>query len=258
MFEFTPDYSSYSSTELLNALSLIDRERFAGRLADIRAELARRGVLYEETREEVDGKTRYEVRLLKTVPSETLSKQWESASHVVRIGEGSDDLDFLSASTMFLFIGAFMWWFKGWSGDFKPSILAFTLMLLFVGGALLKLWPKAFQNEDAVVAQHTKRLLLFCVALGLSAVPFVMAQLHKVLADSHQQTVKVLDIFNGRPSCYFRILVERSDSEILQLCQVPSHYLAHVRPNDHIQISLHSSAFGLNIDSRRIVLNPSR
>lgn len=149
-----------------------------------------------------------------------------------------------------------MWWFKGWSGDFKPSILAFTLMLLFVGGALLKLWPKAFQSEDAVVAQHSKRLLLFCVAFGLSAVPFVMAQLHKVLADSHQQTVKVLDIFNGPPSCHFRILVQRSDREILQLCQVPSYYFAHVRPNDYMQISLHSSALGLHVDSRRIGLNP--
>ena len=258
MFEFAPDYSGYSTTELLNALSLVDRERFAGRLADIRSELARRGVRYDETREVVDGKPRYKVRLLKTVPSETLSKQWQNPSHDVEMGDEDNDFDIISMLTSCLVVCAYFWWFRSLGADFQPSMVATSLMLLFIGFFLLTLGPKAFQGKDAVVAEHSKRMLFFYVALGLSAVPFFTEQIHKLIADVSKPTVTVLEIYNGSDNCEARILLETSESELLQVCQVPSHILDRVRPNDRIQIARFSSILGVNADSQRIVIIPAK
>lgn len=255
MFEFAPDYSSYSTPELLNALSTVDRERFAQRLAQIRTELAKRGVRYEETRVMVEGKPRYQVQLLHTVPSETLAKQWQEPSHAVEMDAGQQDVDLLSLCTSGLLFWALMWWFKGWKGDIHYSGLAITLMLLFVGFFLFTLGPKAWQRQDKVLAEHTQRMLLFYVALGLSALPFAMAQFHKlVLAEISHPKVMVLEIYNSTRSCQSRLVVETGDARVLEICQVPSHILDRVRPNEHIQIQYARSILGTHVESQRMVL----
>lgn len=254
MFEFAPDYSSYSTTELLNSLSLVDRVRFAGRLADIRAELARRGVLYEETREEVNGKTQYKVRLLKTVPSETLSKQWQKPSHTVEIGN-DEDFDFGGALTVALLMFAMGWWFWGWQGTYQLSLFAKGLIGLFIGFFLVKYLPKILQKSDDNT-QPAQKALLLSIAVGVSVLPFALSKMHAILADSSRPSALVLEIYNGKDSgCYYRMLLELNNGQLHELCNLPSNTFDYVRPNEQVQILQRQSIFGFSVDGQKVMYN---
>lgn len=256
MFEFAPDYSSYSTTELLNSLSLVDRERFAGRLADIRSELARRGVRYEETREMDGDKPRYKVKLLKTVPSENLSKQWQQTSHDVEIGEDEENpTDHLGDATYWLFGLAGLWWFSGWNDNFHPSLLTKSLMLVFIGFFVFMLMPKVLQRNNEDLAAQARKTLVLIVAIGISVVPFSLAQLHQVIAASAKPNATVLEIYNGnRWGCNERVLFEINDGRMVEVCGVPSYILDRVRPNDQVQIQQLTSVFGVTVASNEIAV----
>lgn len=256
MFEFAPDYSSYSTTELLNALSLVDRERFAGRLAEIRAELARRGVRYEETREMDGEKPRYKVKLLKTVPSENLSKQWQQTSHDVEIGDEEEKpTDPLGDAAYWLFGLTAVWWFSGWNDNFQPSLLTKSLIMIFIGFFVFMLAPKALQRSNEVLATQARKTLLLIVAIGVGVIPFSLAQLHKVIADFAKPNATVLEIYNGkRWGCYERVLLDIDDGRIFEVCRVPSYILDNIRPNDQVQIEQLKSVFGTTVDSGRIAI----
>lgn len=254
MFEFAPDYTSYSATELLNALSLVDRERFAGRLAQIRAELARRGIRYEETRVMDGAKPRYQVKLLKTVPTETLTKQWQQTSHDVEIGDEDDDAtDQLGTTTFLLFGFSTIWWISGWNNNFQPSLLTKTLMMLLVGVAVFLLAPKALQRGNVAVAHQARKVLLLIVALGIGVVPFSLAQLHSVIADLDRPSASVLEIYNGKYwGCQDRVLLEINDGRLFEVCHVPHYILDTIRPNDRVSIDQLRSVFGITVASNGI------
>ena len=256
MFEFTPDYSSYSTTELLNSLSLVDRERFAGRLADIRSELARRGVRYEETREMDGDKPRYKVKLLKTVPSENLSKQWQQTSHDVEIGdEDEKEAEHLGDATYWLFALGLLWWFSSWNDNFHPSLLTKSLMMVFIGLFVFMLLPKVLQRNNEDLADQARKTLLLMVAIGIGVLPFSLAQLHKVIAASTKPNATVLEIYNGKPwGCNERVLLEINDGRMVEVCGVPSYIFDRVRPNDQVKIEQLKSVFGITVDSGRIAI----
>lgn len=254
MFEFSPDYSSYSTTELLNSLSLVDRERFAGRLADIRSELARRGVRYEESREMVGEKPRYKVKLLQTVPSENLSKQWQQTSHDVEIGdEDENKTAIFDEMTYWLVAFAAFWWYSDWTGNFTSSMLSKSLVMIFIGTFVLMLGPKAMQRNNEALAAQAKKTLLLMVAVGICVLPFAFEMLHKMTAKVTKPRAVVLEIYNGKfLGCADRALLEIENGQIFEVCHVPNYTLDKIRPNDQLQIELQKSIFGTSVESGRM------
>lgn len=252
MAEFTPDYTTYSTCDLLNALALLDRECFRDRLVQIRAELRLRGVNYVETPKIVEGIARYHVQVI-AEPSPCA--QSAEPSHAIEQMDNSNEIAAKLRIQLVGFLGSMnLWWIFYWFGNFRFSILALLLIFAVVCFALCRWIPPIFKNVHVEFAQNARNKLMIMLFFGVTLIPFALMQIHYFTTDFAKQSAVVLDTYHGAAwKCRSRLLLQIKDEQVEEVCQVPTHILDKLRPNDQVQIMQQRSIFGVSTEKTRIL-----